>query len=99
MILDKKKEIINLLKVNQYKNINFEKIDLSNKIHFYPTNFEIINEEAYICLLKVLGIETYDEELSFSIINKKIYLQFLKAQDYNLNEFLFGYILYNSNDK
>lgn len=98
MILDKKKEIINLLKVNQYKNINFEKIDLSNKIHFYPTNFEIINEEAYICLLKVLGIETYDEELSFSIINKKIYIQFLKAQDYNLNEFLFGYILNNSND-
>ena len=99
MILDNKKEIIKLLKGNQYKNINFEKIDLNNENHFYPTNFEIINEKAYICLLKVLGIEQYDEELILTIINKKIYIQFLNAQDYNLNEFLFGYILNNSNNE
>jgi hypothetical protein len=97
-ILNKKKEILNLLKRNQYKNIIFEKINLNNRIHFYPTNFEIINEEAYICLLKVLEIEQYDEELNFTINNKKIYIKFLNPQNYNLNEFLFGYILNNSDN-
>jgi hypothetical protein len=97
-ILNKKKEILNLLKRNQYKNIIFEKINLNNKIHFYPTNFEIINEEAYICLIKVLGIKQYDEELNFIINNKQIYIKFLNSQNYNLNEFLFGYILNNSDN-
>ena len=62
-ILKNKSNIIEFLKKNDYKDIKYEEIKINKNKFFFPTNFEVINEKAYVCLLNILGIGSYDDEL------------------------------------
>ena len=94
-----KKEILQFLEKNTYKEFEFKEIELNNGTYFYPTHFEIITEDAYHYLLKILKINNHEDELSFLINSGKIFLKFNQAQDYDLNKFLFGYTLNIQNNE
>ena len=100
MILKNKKEILEFLENNPYKNISYEEIKLSDNNCFCPTNFELLNKETYAYLLKILGIadNKNENELSFLINNKKLYLKIIKAGEHNLDKLIFGYILNIENE-
>ena len=79
--------------------MQYEELKVNETIYFYPTNFEIINEKAYVCLLKILGIANYEDELEIIINPGKLFLQFFKAQEYNLDQIIFGFILNKENEE
>ena len=99
IISKNKNEILKCFENDIYKKIDFEKLDLNNNKYSYPSNFEIISEYAYLNLLKALGKENNEEELSILLINGKVYIKFIKDQNNNLNKFIFGYILNKENNE
>ena len=71
-ISNNKKEIMKFFANNAYREIDYKEVDLNNNnIYFYPTNFEIISEDAYMSLLKIIEIENSEKELIFIIIMEK----------------------------
>ena len=98
LILNNRKNIVEFLEKKAYKQIQYEELKINETIYFYPTNFEIIKEEAYVCLLKILGITNYEDELEIIINPGKLFLQFFKAQEYNLDQIIFGFILNKLNE-
>ena len=98
-ILKNEKEIIKFLENNAYKEINYKDIQLNGENFFYPINFELLNKEAHLYLLKISGIENYEDELSFLINKEKLYLMIKKAGNYNLDKFIFGFELNIENEQ
>ena len=96
-ILKNKANIIEFLKKNDYKDIKYEEIKINKNKFFFPTNFEVINEKAYVCLLNILGIDSYDNELEIIINPGKLFFKFYQTPDYNLGKIIFGFILNEQN--
>ena len=99
LILNNQKKIKEFLGKNAYKEIKYKEIKLNETIVYYPTNFEIIREDAYACILNVLKKTNYKPELGIIVHPGRLYLKFEKQQnEKNLEQIIFGYILNNQNE-
>ena len=94
MISKNENDILQFIRNNYYKDIEFKTIKLKYLTHYYPTNFEIINNDAYNCLFEILRMNNNEEELNFIIDGiGKILIKFPQPKKYNLDKYIFSYIL------